>query len=47
MEREDFFDWLDTIIEKGNSDWELVEDFGDGTLYIKFNNIEDMEGADL
>ena len=41
MQREDFFNWLDTIIDKGNSDWDVVEDFSDGTIWIKFNNIED------
>jgi hypothetical protein len=43
MKREDFFNWLDTIIEEGNTDWEVVEDFADGTLWIKFNNIEEDE----
>ena len=43
MKREDFFNWLDTIIDNGNSDWEVVEDFGDGSVWIKFNNIEEGE----
>ena len=43
MTREDFYEWLDTIIEKGNSDWELVEDFEDGTIYISFKNVGDWE----
>jgi hypothetical protein len=43
MKREDFFNWLDTIIEEGDTDWEVVEDFADGTLWIKFNNIEEDE----
>jgi hypothetical protein len=43
MKREDFFNWLDTIIEKVNTDWEVVEDFADGTLWIKFNNIKEDE----
>jgi len=43
MKRQDFFNWLDTIIEEGNSDWEVVEDFADGNLWIKFNNIEEEE----
>jgi hypothetical protein len=41
MKREDFFNWLDTIADNGNSDWDVVEDFADGTLNIKFNNIEE------
>ena len=44
MKREDFFNWLDTIIEEGNTDWEVVEEFEDGTLWIKFSNIEEEEG---
>lgn len=24
MSRSEFFEWLDTIIDKGNSDWERV-----------------------
>ena len=43
MDREDFFNWLDTIIDNGNSDWEVVEDFEDGNIWIKFNNIEELE----
>ena len=43
MQREDFFNWLDTIIDKGNSDWDVVEDFADGTIWIRFNNIEEGE----
>jgi len=43
MKREDFFNWLDTIIDKGNSDWYLVEDFGDGDIWIRFTNIEEGE----
>lgn len=43
MNRKDFFEWLDTIIDKANTDWEVIEDFGDGVLWIKFNNIEDEE----
>ena len=43
MKREDFFNWLDTIIDKGNSDWEVVEDFADGNIWIKFNNILEEE----
>jgi len=43
MERKDFFDWLDTIIDEGNSDWFLVEDFGDGNIWVNFNNIEGEE----
>ena len=39
MNREDFFNWLD----EGDADWEVVEDFADGTLWIKFNNIEEDE----
>ena len=44
MEREDFFTWLDTIIDKGNSDWEIIEDFADGNVWIKFSNIAETEG---
>jgi hypothetical protein len=43
MKREDFFEWLDTVIGKGNSDWEVVEDFGDGNVWIRFTNINDGE----
>ena len=43
MNREDFFNWLDTIIDKGNSDWEVIEDFADGNIWIKFNNIVEKE----
>jgi hypothetical protein len=43
MNREDFFNWLDTIIEEGDSDWEVVEDFADGNIWIKFINIEEGE----
>ena len=43
MKREDFFNWLDTIIEKGNTDWEVVEEFEGGDIWIKFNNIEEEE----
>jgi hypothetical protein len=43
MKREDFFNWLDTIIEKGSTDWGVVEDFADGDIWIKFNNIEEEE----
>ena len=45
MNREDFFNWLDTIIDNGNSDWEVIEDFGDGNIWIKFSNIEEGEEA--
>jgi hypothetical protein len=41
MNRQDFFEWLDTIIDKGYSDWEIVEDFADGNILIKFTNIEE------
>ena len=43
MNREDFFNWLDTIIDNGNSDWEVIEDFGDGNIWIKFSNIDEGE----
>jgi hypothetical protein len=43
MNRQDFFDWLDTIIDKGNSDWEIIEDFADGNIWIKFTNIEEED----
>lgn len=43
MSRSEFFEWLDTIIDKGNSDWEVVEDFGDGNIWIRFTNIEEEE----
>jgi len=46
MKREDFFNWLDTIIDNGNSDWYLVEDFGDGDVRIRFTNIEEEEGEE-
>jgi hypothetical protein len=39
MNREDFFNWLDTILDNGNSDWEVVEDFGDGNIWIRFTNV--------
>ena len=41
-----FFNWLDTIIDNGNSDWYLVEDFGDGDVRIRFTNIEEEEGEE-
>ena len=43
MNRQDFFEWLDTIIDKGNSDWEIVEDFADGNIWVRFTNIEEDE----
>jgi hypothetical protein len=43
MTREEFFNWLETIHDNGHSDWEVIEDFSDGTLWIKFNNIEEDE----
>lgn len=46
MNRQDFFEWLDTIIDKGNSDWELVEDFADGNIWVRFTNIEEDEDND-
>ena len=41
MKRKDFFNWLDTIIDEGDSDWEVVEDFADGVIYVRFKNIEE------
>jgi hypothetical protein len=43
MERDDFFKWLDTIIDKGNSDWEIIEDFADGNIWIRFSKIAETE----
>jgi hypothetical protein len=41
MDREVFFEWLDTLIDKGNSDWEVIEDFADGNIWIRFTNIQE------
>ena len=46
MNRQDFFEWLDTIIDKGNSDWQIVEDFSDGNIWIRFTNIGEGEDND-
>lgn len=43
MDRAAFFEWLDTIIDEGNSDWEVVEDFADGNIWIRFTNIKENE----
>ena len=43
MSRKEFFEWLDTILDKGSVDWELIEDFADGNIWIKFNNIQEEE----
>ena len=40
MTREEFFKWLDTVIEQGIVAWEVAEDFADGTLLIRFNNTD-------
>ena len=41
MTRKEFFEWLDTIIDRGSSDWEVIEEFDDGNIWIRFNNIEE------
>ena len=47
MDKQDFFDWLDSIIDKGNADWELVESFETGHFLIRFSNIcDDETGAE-
>ena len=40
MNREDFFKGLDTIIDQGIVEWEVAEDFADGTLLIRFTNTD-------
>lgn len=40
MNREDFFKWLDTVVDQGIVDWEVAEDFADGTLLIRFTNTD-------
>ena len=45
MDRAGFFEWLDTLIDKGNSNWEVVEDFADGNIWIRFTNIEENEAG--
>ena len=40
MTREDFFTWLDTVIDEGIVEWEVAEDFADGTLLIRFTNTD-------
>lgn len=47
MNREEFIEWLDTIIDKSNVDWEIRHEFDDGTVMVAFMgvNLEDEEDA--
>jgi hypothetical protein len=43
MNKQEFIDWLDTIIPLGCSDWEIREEFDDGIILVAFENISDEE----
>jgi hypothetical protein len=43
MTKQEFIDWLDTVIHLGCSDWEIREEFDDGTILVAFENISDEE----
>ena len=43
MTKQEFIDWLDTIIPLGCSDWEIREEFDDGIILVAFENISDEE----
>ncbi len=41
MNKQEFIDWLDTIISLGCSDWEIRDEFDDGTILVAFTNVSD------
>ena len=43
MTKQEFIDWLDTVIPLGCSDWEIREEFDDGTILVAFTNVSDEE----
>ena len=41
MTKQEFRDWLDTIIPLGCSNWEIREEFEDGNILVAFTNVSD------
>jgi hypothetical protein len=46
MTREDFFEALGQMVKFTNVDYQVMEDDGEGRLYIRFTNIEEEEMDD-
>ena len=46
MTREDFFEALGQMAKFTNVDYQVMEDDGEGRLYIRFTNIEEEEMDD-
>ena len=43
MTKEQFINWLDTIIDISTVDWEIRDEFEDGTILVAFVNVEPEE----
>ena len=46
MTREDFFEALWQMVKDTNVDYQVMDDDGEGGLYVRFTNIEEEEMDD-